>query len=443
MIIIIAIIIIVIILAIGSYFMYNEIKKRDELNKRIKLVQLKKLKELKRIRDENARIEAENISIAAANAIKAAAYEAELAGHNSRVSRLNDVRYAKGGVNCSGNDMGYAVLSTSEECMKHCDESPECVGTAWKPSTNSCWFKRDFKNCYRTDEINTFVKDVGLYEAEENRIILEEQKRIDNEYKMKLQETEQERVALYNKYKDVATQIKDGNRTKDGVDCHGAHAGFGVVDNPYECLKRCRETPDCKGMVYNKNTRECWANNRFVNCRRSDINITSFNNPDEDWTPIINHFNKEFNDRNQRLVDERLTKTGLNCPGNDIANYSNINENQCLELCDKNPDCKAVGMRDNWSCWLKSKLAKCEIDHNLKTSMKDASTFASEEERLRNTLKPEEQEKKNMIEQCPKFSPPMITSDNEKVVAPFNSWPQDKKDFYNKCISYGILAEQQ
>lgn len=412
---IIAIVVVVLILLIGvAYYTYTVVQHNI------------KLKEAELIEYENT--VSQNKETEEKNKELREQYEYELEQHKDRLARLSNPQYAKGGIDCPGNDIGNKLMNTADECMKWCDDTPECAAAGWVRDSKKCWLKSGISNCNKADRIDMLIKDVDAYNAEEARIILEENERINNKYRLKLQETEQEQQALYNKYAGVANQIKSYDHTKDGIDCAGSIKSIDNVENAYECLNQCNNIDGCKGIVYGKNSKKCWPMREFRNCYKNQEYVTSFNSPSDDWDPHLKRFQDAYNARNDRLTNPELTKVGLDCSGNDIANYT-LPKNECLERCDNTPGCVASIMRDG-RCWLKSKLDKCALSTGTLLSIKDPSVFSAEKERLANTLLPEEQARKELIDSCKNLNIPSTPKDQ---------WSQDMLQKYNNCEAAGIL----
>ncbi len=363
-------------------------------------------------------------------------------------ARLKDPKYVKGKINCPGFDIKDMDLTPSK-CMDLCSNTKDCVGAIYSDAGH-CWLKSKLDGCINNNDTTVLVNNIAEWERadEAARILAQGQARAKDEEALRVFNLE--KAALEQKYREIESQIKNPDFTKNNIDCQNFNlvGGDSIEPNPFECLKKCKSNADCRGAVYIGNAKRCLLKSKTTdNCVERDGHLMMYNNKD-DWKVTEDRLRRDWEGRNDRIKNLDLTRGPLSCPGNDIGigDFPNINE--CVKFCDNDPECRGVEYKaDIKRCWKKNRLSNCfaAMDNSF-VSVKLPEYIKSEFNRLASILTPEEQEKKIFIDKCKTFNIPNY--DPRRPEDPIDykrttrdTWTQDQRDTFDKCKSMGILQQ--
>lgn len=361
--------------------------------------------------------------------------------------RLKNPKYVKGKVNCPGFDIKDLDTSASG-CMDLCANTKDCVGTIYSDAGH-CWLKSKLEGCINNNDTTVLVNNLAEWDRADaaSRTAAQEKVRIQNEEAMRLFNLE--KATLEQKHREIESQIKDPEFTKNNIDCQNFNIGGDTIEpTPFTCLDKCKSTAGCNGASYNNNTKRCYLKSKTTdNCVERDGYVMMYNNRD-DWKVTEDRLRRDWEGRNDRVKNLDFTRGPLSCPGNDIGigDFPNINE--CVKFCDKDLECRGVEYKaDIKRCWKKNRLSNCfAAQDNAYVSAKLPEYIKPELDRLASILTPEEQEKKLLIDKCKSFNIPNYDPRRPEDPADYrrttrDTWTQEQRDTFDRCKGAGILQQ--
>ena len=209
------------------------------------------------------------------------------------------------GISFPGADKGNLVVSSQEECVKHCRDTEGCKSITFRASDSRCYLK------YKRGG------DTGPILAEGHDSINME---CDN------------------------SPVKNLDCIRSNINFPGADLRNLIVEEREECVRHCRDTELCKALVFRESNNKTYC---YLKSRRGGSTV-----------PVVaegyDSMNMECD--NSKVSNMKCLREGLVFSSADIGNTVVADERECVKLCRDTEDCQSFSFRlsDN-RCYAKNR----------------------------------------------------------------------------------------
>ena len=221
---------------------------------------------------------------------------------NSEVDNMDCLR---AGTNFPGADIGNLVVSDKEECVGHCLDTEGCKAMTFRISDSRCYLK----NRRGGSSGPSLAAGYDSMNME-----------CDN------------------------SPVKNLNCIRDGINFPGADLSGIVVEEKEDCVKHCRDTENCKAVVFLEQNSELTC---YLKSRRGGSSVP---------VAAAGYQSMNMECDNTKVNNLDCLREGVFFSGSDVGNTVVADEKACVKLCRDTEGCQSFSFRlSDKRCYTKNR----------------------------------------------------------------------------------------